>query len=441
MTTKSQALSNRPGASRYDWGLITIVTALLLFGGVMVFSASYPWAMTYQATPFFYILRHLQWMAMGLAALFVTASIPYTFWERWSVPMLAVGLLALMAVIFLGDDRFGAKRTLFGGSVQPSEPVKIIVLIYISTWLASKGSRIRDMNYGLIPFGILMGIVAGLIVAQPDISTTILIVTTASIIFFLAGAETRQILFGGLIAVATFWLVITRSGYAQDRVDALMQGIQNPLASTEHQIAQASEALVTGGPVGAGLGNSLEKFPGNLPLSWSDNIFAIVGEELGLIGTLLVILLFALFAYRGLRIASRTPDMFGSLLAMGLTCLITLQALLHIAVVVAVAPPTGITLPFISFGGSSMITMLGATGILLSISRFQGWQTSAGPSRKITNNATFDLRWGNRRTRLPSAGSAAPTRKGTTAKNKRPVRSRSSARGAAQSRARGGVRK
>lgn len=421
MTAASQNLTNRPSASRYDWGLITVVTALLLFGTVMVFSASYPWAMTFQTTPFFYISRHLQWIALGIVALIATASIPYTAWERWSVPLLAIGLLALMAVIVLGDDRFGAKRTLFDGSVQPSEPVKIIVLIYISTWLASKGSRIRDINYGLIPFGILMGIVAGLIVAQPNISTTILIVTTATIVFFLAGAETKQILFGGSIAIGTFWLIVTRSGYAQRRVDALLQSIRNPLGSTEHQIFQASEALVTGGPLGAGLGNSLEKFPGNLPLSWSDNIFAIIGEELGLIGTLLVILLFVLFTYRGLRIAARTPDMFGSLLAVGITCLVALQALLHIAVVVAVAPPTGITLPFVSFGGSSMVTMLGATGILLSISRFQGWQSARGPSRKTTNNATFDLRWGNRRTRLPSAGGSAPARKSTANKNKRPA--------------------
>jgi len=419
MTAKNLNATTRPPASRYDWGLITIVTALLLFGVVMVFSASYPWAMRFQSTPFFYILRHLQWMAVGIVALIAAASIPYTVWERWSVPMLAIGLLALMAVIVLGDDRFGAKRTLFDGSVQPSEPVKIIVLIYISTWLSSKGSRIRDINYGLIPFGILMGIVAGLIVAQPNISTTILIVTTATIIFFLAGAETKQILFGGSIAIGTFWLIVTRSSYAQRRVDALLQSIRNPLGSTEHQIFQASEALVTGGPIGAGLGNSLEKFPGNLPLSWSDNIFAIIGEELGLIGTLLVILLFVLFTYRGLRIAARTPDMFGSLLAVGITCLVALQALLHIAVVVAVAPPTGVTLPFISFGGSSMVTMLGATGILLSISRFQGWQSARGPNRKTTNNATFNLRWGNRRTRLPSAGGTSSTRKSTTSKGKR----------------------
>ena len=418
MTTKIPNAIDRPAINRYDWGLITIVTALLLLGTVMVFSASFPWAMSYQSTPFFYILRHLQWLALGIVALVAAALIPYTAWERWSVPLLAIGLVALMAVLVLGDTRFGARRTLFNGSIQPSEPFKIIVLIYISTWLASKGSRIRDINYGLIPFGILMGIIAGLIVAEPNVSTTVLIVTTASIIFFLAGAEVKQILFGGSIAIATFWLVITRSVYAQRRVDVMLQSIRNPLSSTEHQVFQASEALVTGGPLGMGLGNSLEKFPGNLPLSWSDNIFAIVGEELGLIGTLLVIFLFALFAYRGLRIASRTPDMFGSLLAVGITALVTLQAFLHIAVAVAIAPPTGITLPFISFGGSSTITILGATGILLSISRYQGWQTARGPSRKTTNNATFDLRWGNRRTRIPGAGSSAPARK--SAANKGP---------------------
>jgi len=428
MTTKSQDTANRPTAYRYDWGLVTIVTALLLLGTVMVFSASYPWAMSYQTTPLFYILRHVQWVALGIVAMIAAALVPYTFWERWSVPLLAVGLVSLMAVIVLGDVRFGAKRTLFGGSIQPSEPFKIIVLIYISTWLASKGSRIRDINYGLIPFGILMGIIAGLIVAQPDISTTILIVTTASIIFFLAGADTKQILFGGVIAIGTFWLVITRSIYAQGRVDAVLQSIRDPLASTEYQIFQASEALVSGGPFGAGLGNSLEKFPGNLPLSWSDNIFAIIGEEMGLIGTLLVILLFALFTYRGLRIASRTPDMFGSLLAVGITTLVALQALLHIAVVVAIAPPTGITLPFISLGGSSTVTLLGATGILLSISRYQGWQTARGQSRKTTNDATFDLRWGNRRTRVPSAGSSAPAPKSTASGGKRTVTRNTTAR-------------
>ncbi len=423
-TTRSSSSNQQSEIGGYDWGLITVVTALLLFGLVMVFSASYPWAMEYFTSPFHFVILQLRWLAVGLAALVTAAMIPYTFWERWSVLLMGLGLLALMTVIIFGTARYGATRTLFGGSVQPSEPVKIIILIYVSTWLASKGDRIRQINYGLIPFGVLMGIVTGLIVAQPDISTTILIVITASIIFFLAGAELKQLLIGGVIAVITFWVVITRSDYAQHRVQAYLASVLDPLQSPEWQITQASEALVRGGPFGAGLGNSTEKLPGNLPLSWSDNIFAIVGEELGLMGTLIVILLFALLAYRGFRIAAESPDMFGSLLAVGITSLIVLQAIIHIAVVVAMAPPTGVTLPYISFGGSSLVTLLGATGILLNISRYRGSPMAARPKGALSY-ASFDFGWRNRRTRVSSAGRrntptksngtgrTAPTRRGT----------------------------
>ena len=351
--------------------------------------------------------------------------------------MMGVGLLALMAVIVVGDTVYGATRTLFDGSVQPSEPVKIVILIYVSTWLASKGDRIRQINYGLIPFGILMGIVTGLIVAQPNISTAILIVTTASIIFFLAGAELKQLVIGGGIAMITFWVVITRSAYAQRRVSAYMASVLDPLQSPEWQITQASEAIVRGGPTGVGLGNSIEKLPGNLPLSWSDNIFAIIGEEMGLIGTLLVILLFALLAYRGFRIASEAPDMFGSLLAVGITSLIVLQAIIHIAVAVAIAPPTGVTLPYISFGGSSLVTTMGATGILLNISRYRGAPLALRPQGGLSY-ASFNFGWRNRGTRLPGAGSrstpkkstsrTAPTRRAASSRGKTNGRSGSSSR-------------
>ena len=445
MTNHVAATHNSPSATHssldigsYDWGLLTIVTSLLLFGLVMVFSASYPWAMTHMSSPLHFALLQLRWVAVGIVAMVGAALIPYTFWERWSVLLMGLGLMALMAVIFFGDYRFGATRTMFGGSVQPSEPVKIIVLIYISTWLASKGDRIRQINYGLIPFGVLMGIVNGLIVAQPDISTMILIVTTASIIFFLAGADLRQLLFGGAIALLTFWLVITRSAYAQRRVDAYLDSIFDPLASKEWQIHQASEALVRGGPFGVGLGNSTEKFPGNLPLSWSDNIYAIIGEELGLLGTLMVILLFALLAYRGFRIAAQAPDMFGSLLAVGLTSLLALQALIHVAVIVAMAPPTGITLPFISFGGSSLVTTMGATGILLSISRYRGSPSVARSTRNSNfaggemAYARFDFGWRDRRSRL-----SRTRRRGTTRKRATTKRSTSATRNTGQRRSRG----
>ena len=189
-------------SSGFDWSLAAVLTCLLLFGFVMVFSASYPWALENRDSPFYYVLLQLRWLGVGLAVLVGAAIVPYRFWERWSIPLMALGLLALMAVIFIGDTRFGATRTFFGGRFQPSEPVKVIVLIYISTWLTSKGNRIKNINYGLIPFGILMGIVSGLIVAQPDISTTILIVVTALIIFFLAGAELKQLLLGGFVAAS-----------------------------------------------------------------------------------------------------------------------------------------------------------------------------------------------------------------------------------------------
>lgn len=401
----------------YDWALATIVTALLLFGLVMVFSSSYPWAMVNMTSPFHFLMLQLRWFVVGLVGLVAAALIPYTIWERWSIPLMALGLIALLAVLFFGTQKLGSTRTLFDGSVQPSEPVKIIVLIYISTWLASKGDRIRQMNYGLIPFGVLMGIVASLIVAQPDISTTILIVTTATIVFFLAGAELKQLLFGGGVAIATFWLVITQNDYARRRVNAYLESVADPLNSENWQIGQATEAVVRGGPFGVGIGNSIEKFPGNLPLSWSDNIYAIVGEELGLMGSLLVILLFALLVYRGFRIAAQAPDMFGSLLAVGITSLLALQAIVHIAVVVAVAPPTGVTLPFISFGGSSLVTTMGAIGILLNISRYRGKPASSRPKGQIAY-ANLNFRWRDRRPRLPSAGRGGSTTK-RTAPNRR----------------------
>lgn len=387
----------------YDWGLLTIVTGLLLFGIVMVFTASYPWAIENMTTPLYFVLNQLRWLAVGLAALVATAAIPYTIWERWSVVLMGLGLLALMAVIFFGDPVLGATRTLFNGSVQPSEPVKIIVLIYISTWLASKGDRIKQINYGLIPFGVLMGIITGLIVAQPNLSTAALIVITATIVFFLAGADLKQLLVGWVVGLITFSLVITRSSYAQRRVDAYFGSVLDPLQSSVWQIHQASEALVRGGPLGVGIGNSVEKFPGNLPLPWSDNIYAIIGEELGLMGTLFVILMFALFAYRGLQISSQAPDMFSSLLAVGLTSLLTMQAIIHIAVVLAMAPPTGVTLPFISFGGSSLLTTMGATGILLNISRYRSHRVAPRPAGGLAY-ANFDFGWRDRRPRLPGAG-------------------------------------
>lgn len=433
---------NHPSApaGAYDWGLLSIVMILFGLGMVMVFSASFAWGYADYQDPYFYVFRQLIWGVSGLVVMVAVANIPYTIWERWSVVLMAIALLALMAVIAIGSERFNATRTFLGGSVQPSEPAKIIIVMYVSAWLASKGERIRDVRVGLLPFSVLMGAIAVLIVAQPNISTAILIVTTASIMFFIAGAELKQLLVVGAGGAATFWLVIRYSSYAHDRVAKYMASLWNPMQSDEYQVQRAVEALIRGGLLGQGIGNSQAKIPGYLPVVWSDNIFAVIGEEMGLLGALLVILLFALLAYFGLRTALRAPDNFGMLLATGITASLTLQAILNMAVIVAAAPPTGVTLPFISYGGSSLVTALAAVGILLNISRHASARgaTGAVSSNSIAAKAPtgtgkqtyarFDFGWRDRWSRLSSASRRRPVADSRKAAN---TKRRSSGQGSA----------
>ena len=409
--TSTQNENSLSTAFDYDWGLLTIVISLLALGLIMVFSSSYAQALTGYNDPFYFVFRQVMWAATGLVALVFAARIRYTLWERWSIILMGAALLALILVLTFGVERFGSSRTFWGGSIQPSEPAKIIIIIYISTWLASKGVRIRDVRVGLVPFSVLMGFITVLIVFQPDISSALLIMTTALILFFIAGADLKQLVLVGIGTAMTFWLVITNSTYASARIDKYLESIWNPMESAEWQVRHSVEAFARGGPVGVGVGNSLGKLPGYLPLSWSDNIFAIIGEEMGLLGTLLVIMLFALLAYRGLRTALRAPDNFGMLLATGITSLLILQALLNAAVVVAAAPPTGVTLPFISYGGSSLVTTLGAVGILLSISRYS--RDVSQPASQVGKlaYARFDFGWGDRGARLPRSGRSATAKK------------------------------
>jgi cell division protein FtsW len=441
-TPSRQRNRSKPYNGTYDWGLITVVFTLLVLGLIMVFSASYAQGQYGYGEPYYFIVKQLRWSLLGIVALLVSMRIDYHFWERFSIPLMGIALIALIAVVAMGQETYGSARFLLGASVQPSEPAKIIIIIYIATWLASKGARIRDVRVGLLPFSVLMGAVTVLIVTQPDISTALLIVTTASIMFFIAGAELRQLFVVGLGTAATFAVVIRYSDYARGRVERYFTSIRNPLESAEWQSVQSAQAIINGGPLGVGVGNSSAKYPGFLPVSWSDNIFAIIGEELGLVGALLVILLFAVLAYRGLRIALNAPDNFGMLLATGITALLILQAILNAAVVVAVAPPTGITLPFISYGGSSLLTALGAVGIMLNISKqIQPGVTAPAVTGKMAY-ARFDFGWGNRRPRLSGnrrrrttrSGARKSTGRSTTGSGRKSTGSRTARRNASGSR-------
>ena len=216
MTTSSMTPTSRSATSRsdtsaktrtqmktpsYDWGLLSIIVVLLALGLVMVFSASFARGLDGYQDTFYFVERQIIWTIVGFVMLVIGARIPYTFWQRWSIFLMGIALLALMAVVVFGSDRFGATRTFFGGSVQPAEPAKIIVIIYISAWLASKGKRIRDVRVGLLPFSVLLGAVAVLIVAQPEISAAILIVATASVMFFIYCSSVTWVCISGETSV------------------------------------------------------------------------------------------------------------------------------------------------------------------------------------------------------------------------------------------------
>lgn len=334
----------------------------------MIFSASYAQASDVFNQSTYFMMRQLRWLVLGTVVLVIVAAVDYRQLQRISLPIMLVTVLLLLAVLVFGDENLGARRHLFGPSIQPSEIAKLTVTIYIAYWLTSKGERLRNVSYGLAPFAVLMGLVAGLIILQPDFGTTFLVVFTGLVMFFVAGADGKQLLISIAIAGLTLYLAITRTAYASQRVQDYLATLTDPTTGS-YQVRASLEALARGGLVGAGLGDGVSKFLGGVPLPWSDSIFAVVGEELGLVGTLTVVALFMALAYRGLSIALKTKDQFGFVLACGITAWLVVQAFVNMAVTTATLPFSGLTLPFISYGGSSLLASMAGVGVLLSISR------------------------------------------------------------------------
>jgi cell division protein FtsW len=276
-------------------------------------------------------------------------------------------LLTLLLLVLLVLVR-ATERQFFDGSGSPAELAKLAVVIYIGHWLASKGELLRKLPYGLLPFTIMVGMVAGLVVANKDISEAIIIVLIAGAMFFLAGADLVQFLIGMAGGLAAFVLVVRQMETVRERIGPFIASWQHPLESTNQQLTQGLIAMGSGGLFGLGPGSGRMKYRW-LPVPHTDSIFAIAGEELGLVGCLVLVALFALVAYRGLRIASQSPDAFGGLLAAGITCWLGFQALINLGVVTGTIPFSGTALPFVSLGGSSLITCMIGVGIMLSVSR------------------------------------------------------------------------
>lgn len=414
--TRSTAILNNVAAGRsaatartqtfwatIDKPTLFLIGVLVSLGIMMVFSTTFNWSDQDFGSPFVKVLEHMRNVAIGVVAATMAFLFGYKRLRRFAVPILLVSISFLLAVQLFGDDVFNARRTLIAGRFQPGESAELAMIIYMAAWLGSKNTRIRSITYGLIPFSVIVGFVVGLVVLQPDLSTAMTITIVCGAMFFLAGADLLQLATGLALAFGGGMFVITSGQftYAEERVSDFITGVTNITQSHEH-VQQAYIAFVNGGWTGMGLGQSLQKFQA-LPAPHTDSIFAIIGEEFGIVGASVVVLLYILFVARGFVIARRATDPFGALLAAGITLWVAVKALLNISVMLALVPPTGVTLPFISFGGSSLVTLLVGVGLLLSVQRVT-IQKQSTPERKT--NVSVDYSRGNGRTRLPRTGSS-----------------------------------
>jgi len=393
-----------PNAARFvrgfDMPLLVVLVTLLVFGLVMLYSASWDFSFAaYDGDAMYMFNRQLMWLGLGSTIALFLAFFDYHHWRRLIVPAMAFTILMLLTVLVMSEIRFNARRAIFAGSVQPSELAKLISIIYLAVWLYAKRDLLQDISLGLIPLGVILGIVGGLIYQQPDLSAAGTVLMLGGLLFFLAGGDLKQIGVLLLIASVAAWIVASISLTGQERISDFVAGIKDPLQASYH-VRRSFEAIVNGGWFGVGIGNSLSKVTG-LPVPPTDSIFAVVVEELGWFGAVALIALYGLLVWRGFVIARRAPDMLGTLLASGLVLWVGMEALINMAVMVGLLPFAGNALPFISSGGSSLVTTLAAIGILFNISRQASLATNTSDDEWRTYSAVTHLRWWNGRRGVP----------------------------------------
>jgi cell division protein FtsW len=353
--------------------LLWTIGLLVIFGVVMISSAGTVYADIRYEDAYFFLKRQIVGVVLGLIALFVFSRIDYSKLKSLSAPLFFISLALLVALFIpgVGTNAYGATRWLNLGPVsfQPSELAKLSMILYLGAWLSTRGIKnITRLSEGFLPFIAVVGVIAGLLLAQPDMGTLMIMLMIAGVMFFVAGGSMQHMIGAGSIGGLILLLLIRSSEYRWNRLMVFLNPDLDPQGKG-YQIQQALIAIGSGGIFGLGLGNSHQKF-NYLPEPAGDSIFAIIGEELGLIGTLAILLAFLVIAFRGYRIASRIPDDFGRFLAVGLTSWIVFQAFVNMGAVTGLIPLTGVTLPFISYGGSSILFSLAGMGILLNMSRY-----------------------------------------------------------------------
>jgi cell division protein FtsW len=366
-----------------------VAAMLLVVGLLVVYSASFAVGELEYGDTNYFIIRQAGAAVVGLGFLWFFMRLDYHLLRTASLLMIVLALVGLLAVLVpgIGVERNGAQRWLNLGPLpplQPSEFAKLAIIVYIAAWLASRRDNIKHFSMGFVPFTLMIGLVASLVLLEPDMGTTLIIVLTTCTLFFVAGAPLSHlgllILGGGLIS----WSMISITDYQADRIVSFLSPEQDPEGLGFH-IIQLLIALGSGGPAGLGWGASRQKFF-YVPGSHTDGVFAIIGEELGFIGAVAVIALFAFLVYRAIRTALNAQDHFGAYLAVGILSWIAYQTLINIGGITRSIPMTGIPLPFVSYGGSALVATLAGIGILLSVSRYsqnQGYLQREAPRARF----------------------------------------------------------
>lgn len=355
--------------SRIDPLILGITLALSLGGLVMVFSASGVLAETKFTESTYYLQRQIVWMLLGFSLLVFGSHIPYEKWRAWIPQIIAGCICGLVLVLFLGPEINGAHRwlALWGFSIQPTEMAKLALVLYLAAFLSGPSRRVTDWRRGFLPPAVITGVICSLVVIEPDLGSTIVLSLVFVGMMYLAGARITHLLGLGVPLLAAFGLLIWTN---PERMERLMIFL-NPWSDREgagYQLVQSLLALENGGIFGVGLGQGKQKLL-YLPEGHTDFVLALVGEELGLVGTTGLLALFAILVFKGFRVAALAPDVFGRYLALGITLLLGIQALINAGVVCGMLPTKGLTLPLVSYGGSSLLTTMLAIGILLNVAR------------------------------------------------------------------------
>jgi len=383
-----------------EYGILVAIVALAAIGILMVYSSSAMKAYLQRDDTFAIVGPQIAWAALGVVAMVVMMRVDYRLLRLASLPMYVIGLAALVLVFVpsLNVVVGGSARWLKIGplpAVHPAEFMKLALVVYLAYWFEKRGTSVRRFWSGTVPFLLLLAPVVGLVLLEPDMGTAAVLGGTGGLLFFLAGANILHIILLGLVAVPIVAFKFTHD-YQLTRIRAWLDPFSVAQTDGYHSV-QGFLALALGGILGAGLGES--RLAGGLfvPNASNDFIFAIIGEEFGLVGAGLVIVMFLAFAYLGIRTSLGAPDTFGALLAAGITGWICIQAFINIAVVVGLVPVTGIPLPFVSAGGSSLVISFAAIGILLSVSR-------ETVEKGTWNDAPADRGRGHGRAHLPRLG-------------------------------------